>query len=44
MSFRGLPMDSPKKHFVLSRMADCHWSRSSGSSTKLTSMPSSGSV
>ncbi len=44
MSFFGLGMVSPKKHLVLSRTAERHCSRSSGSSMNVTSMPSFGSV
>ena len=35
---------SPKNAFVFGRTAARHWSRSSGSSTNVTSMPSFGSV
>ena len=44
MSFCGLEMVSAKNAFVLGWTAALHCSRSSGSSTKLTSMPSLGSV
>ena len=40
----GLAMDSPKNALVLGRTAARQESRSSGSSTKVTSMPNFGSV
>ncbi len=43
-SFFGLPMVSAKNALVSGRMARRHSSRSSGSSTKVTSMPSLGRV
>ena len=44
MSFCGLEMVSAKNALVFGRTAARHDSRSSGSSTKLTSMPILGSV
>ena len=44
MSFCGLEIVSPKNALVFGRTAARHESRSSGFSTKLTSMPSLGSV
>ena len=44
MSICGLEMVSAKNALVFGRTAARHESRSSGSSTKLTSMPSLGSV
>jgi hypothetical protein len=44
MSFFGLASTSPKNAFVLGRIAARHWSRSSGSSTNVHSMPIFGNV
>ena len=43
-SFFGFESVSPKNSFVVGRTAARHWSRSSGSSTNVTSMPYLGSV
>ena len=44
MSFFGFAIVSPKNALVLGRIAAFHCSRSSGSSTNETSMPSFGNV